>query len=396
MQHGGRLPHQLASSPPTSLAALLGATEAEAEQAADALLAAADASFLGSAAPPELAAVAYGSGSPTTGGLYRLVGRDAAGRTVSAFCKVVQHVRHWPGLVQLPPPIREQFAAELPWRTELELWDPLVQASLPGGLRSPRLLASVDLGDDRIAAWQEDVVVTADPWTTTDLARAARLLGRWNARCAEPDLLATSPYPANHALRMYGERSVPARGLAPLADDDLWSHPWLREHADLRAELRTLGARIPAMLERLDTLPQTLPHGDASPQNLLRPADGGDLVVIDLSFRTPHALGFDLGQLLVGLVHAGELPAARLPEITAAIVPAYLDGVTERLDVEPEIVVEGFTTSVLIRSAFDGFLYGLLAQDPSEETRAMFDERIAMSRFMLDQHRGITGVLSHS
>ena len=64
----------------------------------------------------------------------------------------------------------------------------------------------------------------------------------------------------------------------------------------------------------MDTLPQALPHGDASPQNLLVPADDPDtFVAIDVSFQNPQAVGFDLGQLLVGLTHAGLLPAAALP-----------------------------------------------------------------------------------
>ena len=116
------------------------------------------------------------------------------------------------------------------------------------------------------------------------------------------------------------------RGLAPLADDGLWSHPWLVGHADLRAALVRLGQRIAGDLDRLDAMVQCLPHGDASPQNLLVPAPGdpAELVVIDLSFRTPHPLGFDLSQLLVGLTQAGEVPAARLPEIAERILAAYL------------------------------------------------------------------------
>ncbi len=70
-----------------------------------------------------------------------------------------------------------------------------------------------------------------------------------------------------------------------------------------------------------------LPHGDASPQNLLVPADAPDtFVVIDISFRAPHALGFDLGQLLVGLVHSSEVPAELMPAIADRIVPSYIAG----------------------------------------------------------------------
>ena len=77
----------------------------------------------------------------------------------------------------------------------------------------------------------------------------------------------------------------------------------------------------------MDALPQALPHGDASPQNLLVPADDPDtFVAIDVSFQNPQAVGFDLGQLLVGLTHAGQLPAAALPEVHAVLVPAFTDG----------------------------------------------------------------------
>ncbi|MBB2946972.1 hypothetical protein FB565_006740 [Actinoplanes lutulentus] len=323
----------------------------------------------------------YAYGSPTTGGLWRV-----SGDGWSMFVKQLHHVRHWPGLAHMPPHIAATFADELPWRTETELWDPRIQASLPDGLRSPILHRLVELGDDRIALWQEDVAQSPVGWDIDRYALAAYRLGSWNARSMAPEVLAVSDFPAGFALRMYAERAVTFRGLGPLRSDELWDHPWLREHGDLRADLLELGARIPELLDRLDGFPQALPHGDASPQNLLVPSGGGaDFVVIDLSFRTPHALGFDLGQLLVGLVHAGETPASSMPAISAAIVPAYLDGLgvagVTGLD---QVVREGFATSVLLRSGFDGFLYDVVGDDGS---RHAFDERVAMARFLLEQYR---------
>lgn len=320
--------------------------------------------------------VPYASGSPATGGLWRV---RAGGRRY--FVKLLQHLRHWPALALMPPAVAEQFAAEFPWRTEIELWDPRVQASLPDGLRSPVLHRLVELPDDRLALWQEDVEVADRPF---DFARAAHLLGRWNARSMSPEVLAVSDFPPGFALRMYAERSVPLRGLAPLRDDAVWGHPWLAGHADLRAGLLAAGAEIPALLDRLDTFAQALPHGDASPQNLLMPADGSaEFVVIDLSFRTPHALGFDLGQLLVGLTHAGLLPAARLPEIAAVIVPAYVGGLeAEGVTGKGTEVSAAFAISALLRSGIDGFRYDLLGH---EDDRHAFDERVTMSRFLLDQ-----------
>jgi hypothetical protein len=320
------------------------------------------------------------AGSPATGGLCRVRGPGW-----SVFVKQLQHPRHWPGLAQMPPAFATSFAAEFPWRSETELWDPRVQASLPPGLRSPVLHRLVELPDERLALWQEDVALTASPWDDGRFERAAHLLGRWNARSTAPEVCAVSGYPPGFALRMYAGRAVTFRGLAPLRSDELWHHPWLAGHADLRADLLELGERIPELLDRLDALPQCLPHGDASPQNLLVPQDGSaEFVAIDVSFRSTHALGFDLGQLLLGLVHDGVVAAAALPSIAGTIVPAYLSGLAAEgltgLDAE---VRTGFATSAMLRSGFDGFRYDLLGGD----SRRAFDERVTMARFLLEQHR---------
>ena len=323
--------------------------------------------------------VAYSFGSPATGGLYRLRGDGW-----SIFCKVLQHPKHWPMLPMLPPPAQEQFLAEFPWRIELDLWEPAVLASLPAGMRAPALHRVIDLGDDRLAVWMEDVEESGTPWDLDRYVRAAELLGRWNARSRSPELL--GPFPIGYALRMYAQDAVVTRGLGPLRDDDLWSHPWLVDHADLRARLRALGDRIPELLDRLDALPQAMPHGDASPQNLLVPATDTDVfVVIDVGMRTPAALGFDLGQLLVGLVHAGLVPTSDLPTIADAILPAYVAGLAAEGDPTTlEQVRDGFIISAMIRTGFDSFLYDLVP-DPTPANEHTFAERVALCRFLADR-----------
>jgi hypothetical protein len=326
----------------------------------------------------------YGYGSPATGGLWQVTGPGCA-----LFVKQLHHVRHWPGLAQMPPGVAGPFAAEFPWRTETELWDPRIQASLPDGLRSPVLHRLVELPDDRLALWQEDVEQAAGSWDLGRFQRAAYRLGAWNARSMTPEVLGVTDFPPGFALRMYAESAVAFRGLRPLGSDDLWAHPWLRDHGDLRAGLLAAGPRIPELLDRLDGFRQAMPHGDASPQNLLVPADGRtDFVVIDLSFRTAHALGFDLGQLLVGLVHAGEMPAAEMPAVSETILPAYVQGLAaEGVTGREDEVRAGFAISVLLRSGFDGFRYELLERVDDEAARHAFDERVAMARFLLGQFR---------
>lgn len=336
--------------------------------------------------PWVLEPVDYPSGSPATGSLHRLRGTDAGGRPWSLFCKVLQHVRHWPVLAQLPPPMAAQFVEQFPWRAELALWDPRVQACLPDGLRSPVLHRVVELPDDRAAVWMEDVVEHPAPWDLRRYARAAHLLGRWNARATAPQVLAVGGLPPGFALRMYAERSVPLRGLAPLGDDDLWAHPWLAPHARLRQRLRAAGERVGELLDGLDTHRQALPHGDASPQNLLVPADAPDsFVAIDVSFTSPHALGFDLGQLVVGPVHASLVPAAGLSGVVAGVVPAYLEGlVAEGVHASEADVRWAFAASALLRSGLDAVPYHLVGSiDTGAE--ALVAERLALSAFLLDQ-----------
>ncbi len=340
--------------------------------------------LLGDLRPPGpglLESVDYAFGSPATAGLHLLRGEDWAW-----FCKELQHVRHWPGLVQLPPEIAPEFAATFPWRSELEMWDEPWASTLPDGLRLPTLHRVVDLGDDRLAVWMEAVEESRTPWDLDRYARAAHLLGRWNARCADPDLLSLCEWPAGFALRMYAERAVGSFGLGML-HSGAWQHPWLAGHEDLRVGLLRLGELIPALLDRLDTYRQALPHGDASPQNLLVPVDDPTtFVVIDVSFRSPHALGFDLGQLLVGLVHAGVVPASDLPAVADRIVPAYLDGLAvEGITGVDDDVRWAFAASVLLRSGFDGFRYDLLEASRPEDRHA-FDERIGLARFLVGQY----------
>ena len=374
---GGRPAGVLAPVPSADLAWLLGVDQDGVDDALGQLIPGAR------AATASVDPLPHTLGSPATHGVYRVRGRGKDDQEWSLFCKVLQHLKHWPGLAMMPPQLAQSFAADFPWRSELDLWHPRVQASLPPGLRSPVLHRLIELGDDRVAAWQEDIAQPAPFRGLDQFALAARLLGRWNARSTGAGVLALAPYPPNYALRMYAEHSVRFRGLLPLADDALWTHPWLAPHGDLRSRLRDLGDRIPAMLETLDAATLCLPHGDASPQNLLVPSDdSAAFIVIALSFRAPHALGFDLGQLLVGLIHEGKLPAAMLPAIADVIVPAYLEGLAvEGVTGEDDAVRRSFALATMLRSGFDSMLYDLIGSDDPAD-RHTFAERVALTSFI--------------
>src|SRR4029079_2976355 len=93
------------------------------------------------------------------------------------------------------------------------------------------------------------------------------------------DFLAACPVPAGYGLRRFADGPV-VGGLMALRDDTHWQHPPLATALarEVRAGLLELAPRIPAILDMLDRCPQALPHGDASPQNLLvSPGEHGHL-----------------------------------------------------------------------------------------------------------------------
>jgi hypothetical protein len=328
--------------------------------------------------------VPYQSGSPATGALARLRGVTADGEPWSVFVKVLQHPRHWRLLDRVPDEVREDFLASFPWRAELGAWKPSFAGRLPAGLRVPALYRVIELPEDRVAVWMEDIATSDEAWTAARFDMAAERLGTLAANRRDPDLIAACPVPPGYGLRRYYDGTV-LPVLPWLRSHDLWAHPRVAAAggAGLRADLVELAARAPAILDRLDQLPQALPHGDASPQNLLIPvAEPGTLVAIDVAFQCPLAVGFDLAQLLVGLVHAGLMPAADLPAIHARLPAAYTSGMEKgRQPATLDDVQAGYIGSLAIRAAFTSLPF----REPiSSVTGDHIDQRIALTRFVTD------------
>ncbi|HEY6709985.1 MAG TPA: aminoglycoside phosphotransferase [Actinomycetota bacterium] len=266
--------------------------------------------------------VAYQPGSPATGALLRVSGTTGDGEPWSVFLKVLHHPRHWPRIGDVPAEIRQQFLDQFPWRGELVAWEPGFADRLPAGMRLPRLYRLAELGDDRVAVWMEDVRVLDGAWDRPRFARAAHALGGLAARRANPELLAACGLPVGWGLRSYNSSRVQLLGLPMLERDEVWAHP------------------------------------------LLVPADAPDsFVAIDVSFQAPQAVGFDLGQLLVGLTHAGELPAAALPAIHRRLVPAFTAGLRDAGGrATAEEVAFGYVASLVVRAGFTSLPFERLGE----------------------------------
>ncbi len=336
--------------------------------------------------------VGYPFDSPTTGGLFRVRGVAIDGgrpRRWSLFVKVLHAFRHWALIDLIPADLRRRALVDPMWQAEAMLYrSPGLHAALPEGLRLPVLYGVQDLGDDRLALWMEDVRPTTTPWRVERFGRAARLLGRLAARLGTGASLpapALMPYPFARAI--YESRLVP-RALPTLRDDATWSHPLIAGHPDrrLRADLLELAERVPSMLDALDLLPQTVVHGDASPQNLLVPAAAPDsFVAVDWSMAGRAAVGYDLGQLVVGLAHDGALAPAGVALVAAVAMRAYRRGLAdEGMRVAEPVVAFGFRAALVVRSAFTALPLERLAEPPTPELAELMAARLRLTRVLVD------------
>jgi hypothetical protein len=342
--------------------------------------------------------VDYEIGTPSTEQLLRVAGTaSVAGRTVewSTFVKKLRSARHWPLIHLVPEPFREHFVDNLPWQLEIAAHRSNIATLLPDGLRLPEMYRITEYDDDRATLWMEDVDQAPGAWPLGRFEHAAYLIGQLSARrqahLVEPLLPRANVHEPGAGLRYYANGRVIMGALPLLADDQTWRHPLLAEAVcstgdhGLRDELLDLGSRLPAVLDRLDALPQTYQHGDASPQNLLVPKDKPDeFVVIDWGFDCPQAIGFDLGQLLVGLAHAGEVAAAELPTIHTIILRGFLDGVAaEGMTVTEDEVLYGYLGSLMVRATFTALPLEQLGKQ-TECGLELFEERVRLTRALVD------------
>jgi hypothetical protein len=329
-------------------------------------------------------------GPPSTAGLYRISGTvidDRGSASWSVVVKILQSYRHVP--LHVPPELRAAARADHSWRHQADLYRADLADLLPPGLRLPVVYRIDDLGDDRVAVWLEDVEETDLPWDLPRFTRAARCLGRLAIRMtrAEHRLPASFFRTPGSVLRwQFTERRHSALPL--LGDDRLWAHPAVRAAGDewLRADLQRLAERAPALLDGLDRLPHTFVHGDASPQNLLVPAgDPDELVAIDWSLIGLSVVGYDLAQLLVGLVHSGRLTVEAMPAVHQAVLDGYCAGLAdEDAAIDDDAVRFGFDATLVIRSAFSALPLDRLTGPPDDEPAAPVAARIALTRYLVD------------
>jgi hypothetical protein len=332
--------------------------------------------------------VVYEIPAITTAGRYWVRGTAVADDEPWRFELFVKHVRSWAGspmFTMVPADLREQAAASVPWRTEPLVYRSDLAERLPDGLRMARSLGVFDLDEMSSAIWLEKVPAARVTWDAGRFALAAFLMGRFasSPRVVERADVGRHPF----TIGSYLDGRLAAQVLPLLRDDAIWRHPLVAGAFgdDLHSRLLRAADSAPAYVDELLSLPRYASHGDACPNNLLVVEGHDGFVLIDFGFMAFEPLGFDLGQLLVGEVQTGRIPASSLDRIEDTVLPAYAEGVrAEGVDIGDEALRRAHALHLMIFTGLSTLPFEHLAEEPTPELRAIAAERARIARFALD------------
>ena len=275
---------------------------------------------------------------------------------------------------------------------------PLGSPNLTGGLRVPGTYEIDQAQDGHVAVWLEDIRTTGlEQWPLEMYETAAYALGRFNGA------FVVRPLPDHPWLvtDWAARQSEPVDMAVALAD--------IARHASDDRARRALGddigQRAALMLKDqtrfiadLARLPQTLCHHDAARSNLIaRRGDDGttEMVAIDWESTGPGPIGAEIATLVSASLRKGDFPADRTAELDAAVVDAYVAGLSESgWSGDPSTVRLGYAMSLALRCWFvrDTLrnvtdpnarpVFGRALDVPADDVLKAF---VLVSRFLLDR-----------
>jgi hypothetical protein len=232
--------------------------------------------------------------------------------------------------------------------------------------------------------WLEEIETRHLRWDLARYERAAYLLGRFasSPRVRERALVGEHPFTVNDYLN--GRLAVQV--LPMVSDEAVWCHPLVAGafDAELHDSLLEMVIHAADLVDELGRLPRLTGHGDACPNNLLVVGDADGFTLIDFGFMTLLPVGFDLGQLLVGDVQVGRLPASSLPDVEEVVVPAYVEGLrAEGCDIAESVVRRAHALHLMIFTGLSALPFEHLDAAITPQLQHDAAERAAIARFCL-------------
>ena len=270
----------------------------------------------------------------------------------------------WPFI---PPGGRALTLAMLDWRIEPAVYASDLATRLPPGLTMPHCYGVSPVDDGSAVIWLEAVAHEARVWTDLDLARAARVLGRFAGSAAVAQVADRVGHPHGPVqARSYWEGRLSMQFGTAYRDPGFWRHPVLTAEVDGATRDRLLGLldAAPTLVEQTEELPLLSGHGDACANNLLLSA--AEIVAIDWAFFSRIRLGFDLTQLVTSDIDLGRVPASSLRHRQHIALPAYAAGLAdEGVDVDPDDLRRAHAVQLALAAGIPTIPIERLDEDPA-------------------------------
>ena len=315
--------------------------------------------------------LAAGAGNPTSDGVFRVSGLasgEGGSRPWSAILKRLRYPREYPAM--------GEPRMALYWRREVEAYRSGFLDCLPGSVIAPRALLIDEPEPGSAVLWLEDMGSMTSEWRDRERRSAVGHLARLHAAYLTGTSLPGYPWMTMILARQWYDFMMPT--VAPAIDA-------IRGRARHLTALVTLLDDPSAVLNVLESLPQTLCHHDPNPDNVAprtREDGGGELVVIDWQLVGRGPIGEDVGQFLSGLLsRTAVADRDRLESEVLAAYHAALIAAGVRITVHD--VHRGYYCAAALRQGvFAAYLLGerLGSARTREDTRSAVEDFIRHTR----------------
>jgi hypothetical protein len=249
--------------------------------------------------------------------------------------------RSWSVVLKyLKDPGEEQNAEDVHyWKRETLLIQTGLLASLPHSIARPRFYGTTER-EGSVWVWMEHIVQSKPHWTIDQYVFAARQIGRFNAACLTLNPMPDYPWLCKGHLRKWLEHETRVNAF--------WESPFANQtFSHLRERWAKLWGERERFLNTLDRLPQVFSHFDLHRYNLMirqQESNQEEVVALDWAICGYGALGGDAYALIIATTTLFEVEPAALPELEAAVFPAYLEGLQDAgWQGNPELARLGYT-----------------------------------------------------
>jgi hypothetical protein len=284
-----------------------------------------------------------GADNPTSDGVFRLSAKNAgSGHNWSVVVKYL-----------LRPP-RDLGSTGRPshavyWRREIEAYLSPLLDRLPGDVVAPQCFVIDESQGDRASLWLEDVgPAVGSAVTGAERRSVLGHLARFHAAYLTDEPLPDFPWLTKCFARRWHEF------MYPLADDGLTE---VRRSARHLTSMAAVVDEPWALLEALESAPQTLCHHDARADHLLvrsRRSGGTELVAVDWQLVGHGPVGEDVGQFLSTIIATTE-PGARDRVESEALAAYHVALVSAGVGMTLRDVHRGYYCSAAVRQVTDAF-----------------------------------------